>query len=388
MNIFRQIGIVTLLGLRSLPDRLGSSLVIVIGMTCAVGALVSILSMSTGLLRTVEGAGRDDRVVVLSKNANEVSGNLSRENALLVGDAPGVRKTADGKAIVSAEILAFAPINKKDDGLNAFMTVRGVGPQGTSLRPEIKLISGRMFTPGKYEVIVGKSAQAQFEGLDVGKQVTLPEGDWTVTGVFESNGDAHQSEVFADAPTLLSALRKNNFSVVAAMLDSPASFDTFKKSLTTNPRLSVDVQPEKEYLRKQWADLNGLLTTVAYVVGGIMGLGAMFGALNTMYSAVSTRTVEIATLRALGFGGTAVVISVLVESLFLAMVGALAGAGIAWLLFSGNAHGFDGLVVTLAVTPALVLLGVAFACGLGFIGALFPSIRAARLPIATALRAV
>jgi putative ABC transport system permease protein len=243
-----------------------------------------------------------------------------------------------------------------------------------------------LFRPAKHELIVGKSAQVQFEGLDQGNQVSLPEGDWTITGTFESNGGINESEMIADSETVLSALRASTFKSMTVLLASPESFGQFKTALTTNPTLAVDVTRETEYLRAQSKQLNDFLTTIAYVVGGIMGLGAVFGALNTVYSAVSARSIEIATLRAIGFCPAAVVTSVLAEALLLALSGATIGTTAAWIAFNGNLHSAGSLVFTLTVTPSLVGLGIAFACVLGLIGGLFPAIRAARLPVAAALR--
>ena len=236
-------------------------------------------------------------------------------------------------------------------------------------------------------MIVGKSALAQFEGLEVGSQVPLPEGDWTITGSFESNGNEHESELLADSETLLSAMRANTFHSVTVMLERPDSLEQFRAAITTNPTLQVDITPEPQFLADQSKDLNTFLTMIAYVVGGIMGLGATFGALNTMYSAVSARAIEIATLRAIGFSGVAVVASVLAESLVLAVSGAAIGAIAAWVAFNGDLHAAGGLVFRLAVTPSLAALGIGFAFILGFVGGLFPAIRAASLPVADALRA-
>jgi putative ABC transport system permease protein len=388
METFRQFGAVTAMGLKTIPARLGPSLVIVLGMACAVGAFISILSMSTGLTRSLEGTGRADRAVVLSQGSlYEFGSSLSRENAATIADAPGIRKTAAGKPIVSAEPLAYAVVKKKSDGLDIFLIARGIGPQGPALRPEIRMIRGRMFQPGKYELIVGKSAQALFAGLDPGKLVALPGADWTVTGIFDSGGNVHESELITDSATLYAALRASNYKSMTVMLDSPAALSRFKHALTTNPTLAVDVTGEPEFFARQEKFMKILLTVVAYVVGGIMGLGAMFGALNTMYSAVSTRTREIATLRAIGFGGGVVVASVLAESLLLTVAGAVLGAAVAWGAFNGNLHTMGNMVISLAVTPSLAGYGIAFACALGLIGGLFPGIRAARRPVATALRA-
>ncbi len=256
-----------------------------------------------------------------------------------------------------------------------------------TLRPEIHLVSGRMFQPGKFEAIVGRSATAEFNGLAEGTRISLPDGDWTIVGTFEAGGSSKDSTLLTDADTLLASQRSTLYKSVTVKLDSPASFTAFKNALTSNPSLTVDVTRETDYYAQQARQLNILLNLIAGVVGGIMGLGAMFGALNTMYSAVSARTVEIATLRAIGFGGMAVMASVLVEALLLALAGSLIGAGFAWIAFNGNLHVLGGSVISLAVTPGLVRNGVLFACFLGFVGGFFPALRAARRPIVDALRA-
>jgi putative ABC transport system permease protein len=384
----RQIVAVTAMGLRAIPDRVGASLVIVVGMALVVAVTISILSMSVGFMRTVYNTGRVDRAIVLSHGSQyEFASAISRDNVLTIADAPGIKIAGDGKPIVSAEYLVAVLVTKKNDGLDAYVSLRGIGPEAPTVRPEIKLASGRMFQPARHELIVGKSALAQFEGLEVGGQVPLPEGDWTITGSFESNGDEHESELLADSETVLSAMRANTFHSVTVMLERPESLQQFQAAITANPTLAVDVTRETQFLAAQSKYLNTFLTMIAYVVGGIMGLGATFGALNTMYTAVSAREMEIATLRAIGFSGAAVVASVLVESLVLAVSGAAIGAVAAWIAFNGNLHAVGGLVFRLAVTPSLIGLGLGFAFTLGFIGGFFPAIRAARRPVADALRA-
>jgi putative ABC transport system permease protein len=387
MNAVRQVLAVTQIGLRAIPQRLGPSLVVVVGMASVVAVTISILSMATGFMRTVNSAGRADRALVLSRNSQfENASSISRDAVPIIADAPGVRRGADGKPIISAETLVQSGVVKKSDGLDAFITVRGVGPEGFALRPEIKLISGRMFHPATHELIVGKAAQTQFEGLDVGSAVSLPEGDWTITGSFESGGDGNESQLFADSETVLSSMRANAFKSVTVLLTGPDAFKQFKSTLMANPMLTVDVIREPEYLAVQTRDINYFLTLIAYLVGGIMGLGALFGALNTLYSAVSTRSKEIATLRVFGFGATAILTSVLAEALLLSLLGAAIGSCVAWLAFNGNFHTAGSLVFRLRVTPLLIGEGIALACALGLIGGVFPAVRAARIPVAVALR--
>jgi putative ABC transport system permease protein len=277
-------------------------------------------------------------------------------------------------------------VTKKSNGLDFSMVVRGLGPEGLALRPEVRLISGRMYRPATHELIVGKSAQSEVEGLEVGDKVSLQDGDWTVTGSFEAGGSGLESEMLSDSETLLSGMRANAFKSMTVMLARPDDYDRFKAALNTNPALVVDVLHESAYLANQAKELNGFLTVVAYLVGGIMGLGALFGALNTLYSAVSTRSVEIATLRVFGFGAAAILTSVLAEALLLSLLGAAIGTFAAWWTFNGNLHSAGSLVFRLTVTPGLMGEGIGLACGLGLLGGLFPALRAARVPVAVALR--
>ena len=387
MKSLRQFVAVVQLGLRAIPQRLGASLVIVVGMALVVAVTVSILSLSSGYVRMVHSSARPDRAIILSQGSQyEFASAIPRDSVMAIASAPGVILTPAGAPIVSAESLASVVLTKKSDGFDAYVVLRGIGPTGFALRPEIKLISGRLFTPGKHEVIVGKWALAQYEGLGVGSRMPLVDGDWTITGSFESNGEKFESALLADSETVLAALRGKSFHSVTVLLDRPEAFERFRAALITNPALAVDVRRETEFVATQTRDLNRFLISIASVVGVIMVLGATFGALNTMFSAVSARSIEIATLRAIGFGGGAIVASVLVEALVLAFSGAVIGAGTAWLAFNGNFHAAGGLVFRLAVTPTLVAMGVGFACTLGFLGGLFPAIRAARLPVAAVLR--
>jgi len=389
MNSLNQMSAVTRMSLASVPQRLGSSLVVVIGMACAVGALVSILSMSAGFLRTMAATGRPDRAIILSDGAlGEWGSTLAHGQAATIADMPGVQKNSESKPVVSAEYTAYTVVPKKSDGLDAYLTVRGVSAENPRLRPEIRLVGGRMFRPGQYELIVGQSAQAQFEGLKQGDHVSMPEGDWLVTGTFVSNGSANESELITDAATLLSAMRTTAYNSMTVRLDRPGDFARFKNALTARPGPALEISRESDYFADQSKNFDKFLKTIAYVVGGIMGLGATFGALNTMYTAVSARGREIATLRAIGFGGAAVVVSVMAEALLFCLAGALLGIAFAWVAFNGSQHAMDGLVIRLAVTPGLAATGAGFALLLGIVGGLFPAVRAARRPIAEALRAV
>ncbi|MFI4980493.1 MAG: ABC transporter permease [Nevskiales bacterium] len=391
--MFKQTAAITSMNLRAIPQRLGTSWVIVIGIAVTVAVLVSVLAMAQGFKKTLASTGRPDRAIVLRGGSNaELSSTLSRENTLTIMDAAGVKKDADGKPLASAEMVAVVALPQRKTGTAANVTLRGVGPKAFELRPEIHLVAGRMFQPAVRELIVGKSATAQFKGAEIGSRIAFRDSEWTVVGEFESNGDAHESELMGDIETVLSAFRRNLFQSVTVLLDSPEAFTAFKDKLTTDPTLTVDVKREAEYYAEQSKQVSKLLNFLAYFVGGFMAVGAIFGALNTMYSAVSARSLEIATLRAIGFGAGAVVVSVFVEALLLSLLGGVIGAGVAWLVFNGNTvntlgSNFTQVVFHLTVTPGLLLGAIFWACVIGVVGGLFPAIRAARLPVATALRA-
>ncbi|WP_341921466.1 ABC transporter permease [Hydrocarboniphaga effusa] len=390
--MLKQISAVTGMNLRNLPQRSGISLVIVIGITVTVAVLVSVMAMSVGFQKTLSNTGRADRAIVLRGGSNsELGSTISRENTQTIADAPGIRRDETGKPIVSAEMVAVVNLPLRSTGSDANVTLRGIGPQAAQLRPEVRIVEGRMFEPAVRELVVGRSATKQFTGLDLGSRIKIRDTEWTVVGVFESGGDAHESELFGEIETVLSAFRRNLFQSITVMLDSPEAFDAFKDKLTTDPTLSVSVKREPEYYAEQSKDLSKLLDFIALWVGGIMALGAVFGTLNTMYTAVSARQVEIATLRAIGFGALPVVISVFVESLVLALIGGSVGAALAWMFFNGSTvntlgANFTQVVFNLTVTPALLVNGIVWACVIGLVGGLFPAVRAARQPIATALR--
>jgi putative ABC transport system permease protein len=396
MNLFRQIGAVTAMNFKSLPHRIGTSIVIVIGIAGVVAVLVSVLAMSTGMLETMENSGREDRAIVLRNGSAAESGSaLARDAARLIQDAPGVKRDSAGKPIASAESLRLVNLFRKEDGAEVNVALRGVGPQLAQLRPEVKIIQGRMFRTAVTELIVGKAAHAEFKGLNIGDQIKTRGATWTVVGVFSSDGDSHESGLMTDADTLVAADQRGGFQSVTVMLESTAAFQKFKDALTANPALAVDISREREYYRRQSETIGRVIYVIAYVVGGIMAIGAIFSALNTMYSAVSARLREIATLRAIGFGPTAMVMSVLTEALLLAFIGGVIGAAIAWLFFNGHQVSTSAggaaaghLIFELSVSPALIATGILWAITIGLIGGLFPAVRAARLPVATALRAI
>jgi putative ABC transport system permease protein len=396
MNALSQIAAVSLMNLRCLPQRIGASSVVIVGIAGVVAVLVSVLAMSTGLVKTLQASGPENRVIVVRTGSNaELLSSLTAEEALAIGDSAGIARSADGHKLVSPETLMTVNLIKRD-GEEASAPFRGISPEGFAVHPEIKLIAGRSFRPGVAELMVGKSAERLYRGVTVGSLIKLRGTTWTVVGTFESGGSAHESELIGDLRTLNSAYQRGNSSqsILAIVEAGPAGFDAFKDSITTNPQLQVDVAREKDFGMQESDLITRILYIVAYVVGGIMAVGAIFGALNTMYSTVSSRSREIATLRAIGFGATSVVVSVFVEALLLALAGGICGALLAWWLFNGHSVNTAGgdtggqLVFDLAVTPGLMALGVGWACLIGVIGGLFPAVRAARLPVASSLRAL
>ncbi|HEX4241808.1 MAG TPA: ABC transporter permease [Steroidobacteraceae bacterium] len=391
--MLRQLTALLSMSLQTLPQRLGSSSVIVIGIAGVVAVLVSVLAMGVGFRHTLADAGRADRVIILRGGSDaELNSNLTRNDVDTIANAPGLAKDAAGKALLSNEIVTVVNVPKIDTGTDANVTLRGVGLKLTEVRPELRIVSGRMFRPAVRELIAGVGAARQFRGLEPGNVLHMRNADWTVTGVFESNGDVHESELLADADTVGSSLERTGYSSAIGLLTSAGAFPAFKDALTTDPQLKVDVQPEPAYYAAQSKQLSKLINVVGNTVAVIMAIGAMFGALNTMYSAVAARGLEIATLRAIGFGALPVLLSVMAESLLLALLGGVMGASLAWLFFNGHSvstlgGAFAQVVFKLTVTRALIVTGVVWACIIGVLGGFFPALRAARLPVAEALRA-
>ena len=385
----RQIFAVTWLNLRNLPSRLWPSLVIVAGMGAAIGVLVSILSLAEGYVQMERRTGDPGRAIILPESANtEDLGAISRG---VIGDivgAQGIARDADGSSLADPEYINTFHANPKSGGIVKLLILRGMGRKGLAVRPELKIVSGRMFRAGARELVIGIASQQQFRDLEVGDKVIMQDGEWPIVGSFSTGGDMLEGEMLGDAATLMSAARRNAFNSVIVRLTWPDALQSLQRALAANPRLGVRAERQSDYHERTSQDTAGFFRAVAYAVGGIMALGALFGALNTLYSAVGARTQEIATLRALGFGGTAVAVSVIAESILLALAGALIGIGLAWALFNGQRYAFGGTLFDLAVTPGLVGLGVAWALAVALLGGFLPAVRAARLPVVDALRAV
>jgi putative ABC transport system permease protein len=391
--MFKQLLALTSMGIQTLPQRAGSSSVIVIGIAGVVAVLVSVLAMATGFRHTVADSGRPDRVIILRGGSDaELNSNLTRSDIDTIANAPGLAKDADGKALLSPEIITVVNVPKVDTGSDSNVTLRGIGLQAQKVRPELKIVSGRMFRPAVRELIAGAGAAKQFRGLTPGSVLHLRNADWTVTGVFTTNGDVHESELLADVDTVGSAIERSGYSSAVGLLTAAGEFATFKDALTTDPQLKVDVEREPEYYAAQSKQLTQLITVVGNTVAVIMAIGAMFGALNSMYAAVDARTLEIATLRAIGFGALPVLLSVMLEALALSLLGGLLGAALAWWFFNGHTvatlgGAFAQIVFQVTVTTSLMVTGLVWACAIGVLGGLFPALRSARLPVAEALRA-
>ncbi|MBT8047077.1 MAG: ABC transporter permease [Xanthomonadales bacterium] len=393
LNWFSQIVSITLFNVRSLPQRIGSSLTAVLGIAGVVAVLVGVLSIAQGILRTMERSVSPDNVVVLRSGATyEMMSGLSGDDARFISEGPGLARDESGP-LASPELFVVINLPMRSTGSDANVPLRGVSLIAPDLRSGFRIVEGRMFEPGLNELIVGVGSQREIVGLEVGSTITVAQEEWPIVGAFEAGGGLAESEIWVDAAVLQPAYRRgNSYQVVYAKLKSPDSFQEYKDALTSDPRLNVKPVLEADYYEEQSALLYNLITGLGTLIAVIMSLGAMFGALNTMYTAISSRSREIATLRALGFHASPVVISVLMESLFLALVGGIIGALAAWLVFDGyraatlNFSSFSQVAFAFDVSPSLLIRGIVFAMVIGLIGGLFPAIRAARQPVATALR--
>jgi putative ABC transport system permease protein len=393
INWFSQIAAVARFGVLSMPQRRGSVAAALFGIVGVVGVLVGVLSMAAGFKRTMMASSSPDAAIVLRSGANdEMSSGLERDETRLLAEAPGVAKGTEGP-LASAELFVIINLPKRATGTDANVPLRGVEPAAYQVREKFKVLQGRRFERGKNEVIVGSGAAQEFAGLDVGNKFRVGRNEWEVVGIFSAGGGTAESEVWTDAGVLQTAYhRGNSFQSVYARLTAPDAFFQFSNSVASDPRLSVRPLRQADFYSEQSTLLNKLITTLGYLVAALMAVGAIFGALNTMYNSVSARTREIATLRALGFGGGAVVVSVMLESLAVALVGGVLGAAIAFFAFNGlhtstvNWQSFSQVTFAFAVTPQLLLQGIVWATFIGLLGGLLPALRAARLPIAAALR--
>jgi putative ABC transport system permease protein len=393
INWLIQVYAVSLFSLRTIPQRMGSAVTTTVGIAGVVGVFVGVLSIAEGFRAAMSVPGSDNVAIVLRSGADsEMTSGLSREETRLISDAPGIVRAPDGP-LTSSELFVIINLPKRSTGTDANVPLRGVQKSAMDVRSDFKIVEGRAFELGRNEVIVGAGALRAFAGLDVGKKFRVGQNEWEVVGIFTGGGGSAESEVWTDAAVLQPAYnRGDTFQSVYAKLSSPDAFAGFKDALTTNPQLKIKTLRQGDFLADQSSMLTGFIRGIGVFITTLMALGALFGALNTMYSAVAARTREIATLRALGFGAGPIILSVMFESLVLALIGGSVGAAVAYFAFDGfrtstiNFQTFSQVAFAFSVTPKLLAYAVVWVAIIGLFGGLFPAIRAARLPIATALR--
>ena len=375
------------MNLAGVSQRLGPVLTIVVGVTCAVGVLVSMLAMGAGARRQAMGDVRDDRVILTSTGApSAMQSDVPKEVAYAVRDLPGIRKSVDGQPVALFEAMVDVEARKKATGTRVAFPLLGVSTGLASLRPEFHLTAGRMFQPGLRELVASNACDRQFMGFDIGDNRAIRGNDWRVVGLFDQ-GHAQQCVVYADADSVLTTFSRETYNEVSVMLQSPGRFNEFLSLLKDNPILRVEAKLEREAVEEETKQFNSILNFASYFVGTIMAIGAMLGAVNSLYAMVDARRRELATLRAIGFGSWPIVASILSESILLAIPGALLGGALAWIFFNGLAASPFGLSFQLAVTPTLIVLGIGWALAMGLLGGLLPALRAAHVPVTTALRA-
>ncbi|QJE95870.1 ABC transporter permease [Luteolibacter luteus] len=393
MNWLTQILSISFFNLRALPERKGSALSAAFGIAGVVLVLTAVLAIAEGFKKAVTATGAPDVAVVLrSGSDSEMNSGLSREETRVISDAPGIARGSKGP-LTSAELFVIIDLPKRSTGTSANVPLRGVGANAYEVRGNVVLREGRFFEPGKNEVIAGAGAARSFAGLEVGSSIKIGSNTWQVVGIFSAEGGIAESEIWTDASILQPAYKRGDtFQSVYAKLNSPGSFNEFKDALSLNPQLKPKVARLSEFYADQTTMVSDFISQIGVMIAVLMACGALFGALNTMYGAVSSRTREISTLRALGFGSGPVVVSVLVESVVLSLIGGIVGAAIAWIAFDGyqastlNWATFSQVTFAFAVTPALLVQAIIWSVVLGLLGGVFPAVRAARLPIASALR--
>jgi putative ABC transport system permease protein len=385
---------ITGMNLKSLPARWGTAIVVVVCLTGVTGVLVSLLGMAQGFEKAFGSAGRQDRVVILSTGQNtDIDSSISREQAPLLLSLPGFARDADGKPLAMLERFTLSDLPART-GADETLIVRGVGANVLRVRPEVHLIEGRMFTPGLREIDVGRAAAGRFKGLAVGRDVQLSGVTWKVVGMFEEGGSAHESEAWADVEAVMTAYNQDAYSALVGILASDPAFQTLKDAITANPKLSHTPLREPAFYAQQGGVVSGAMRVLGYFVAVIMAIGAVFAAIDTMYASVEVRSVEIATLRALGFEAIPIVLSVLLECIVLCAIGAMIGGGIAFLAFNGfTASTIGGATGTrvafqFAIGPDLLIQAIVWACAIGLVGGFMPALRAARMPIVEALREI
>ncbi|MBK9991849.1 MAG: ABC transporter permease [Verrucomicrobia bacterium] len=394
-NWFSQVASITLVNLSSLKERRGSAISASVGIAGVVAVLVGVLSIAEGFRHAMKSTGSADVALVLRNGADsEMSSGVGREETRIIGDAPGVARDNSGP-LSSPELFVIVNLPKRSTGTDANVSMRGVGSAAYTLHDKFQLLRGRKFELGRNEIIVGVGAAREFAGLDIGHTIKLGANVWTVVGIFSAGGGVAESEIWTDAAVLQPAYHRGDiFQSVCVKLSSPDKFQTFKDALTSDPRLNLKVVRQSDYYAEQSTGITTFIQGIGMLIAFLMALGALFGALNTMYGAVSARVREIATLRAIGFGPFAIIFSILFESLVLALIGGMFGAAGAYYVFNGftattiNWQTFSQVAFSFRVSPHLLFDAILWAAVIGVLGGLFPAIRAARLPVALALREI
>lgn len=390
--LLRQIAAVTLINVKSIPQRFWLSLSTVVAVALVVVVLLSFLAMADGFQRTLTSSGAEDVAIMLRGGSQaELNSTVTRDQVRLIEDGPGIARSADGKPLVSAELYLVVDGIKRSSQTKANLPLRGIGQEGAAVRKGIRIVEGRMFNPGANEIVVGKALLREFQGFEINRTVAFAATRWTVVGVFEAGGSVFESEIWADLPVVQSLFKRTNWvQTVRARLESKAALDTLRRFIDEDPRLKLDVKTEAAYFAEQASQTSDLIQKLGWPLAIAMALGALAGALNTMYSSVAARAVEIATLRAIGFGGLPAFVGTLAESLLLAALGGIVGAAATYLAFDGFSAStlggsFTQVVFSFSLSPALIAQGVMLALVVGLAGGLFPAIRAARMPIVAGL---
>lgn len=386
MKFVRQSIALLRLNLGGLSERSGSVLTILIGVTCTVAVLVSMLAMGTGAHRQALGDVRDDTAIVTSRGSNGLDSSVSRDEAAAVADLPSIAAGSDGKPLIGYHSIVVIEGHRRGTGARVFFPLIGTSSNVTAMRPELHFTAGRMFQPGLHELVVSNPCVRIFTGFELGAQRDVRGVGWAVVGHFDQ-GNSMQCLVLADVETLMTVFGRNAFTQVSVRLKSIGDFAAFRAALESNPALKLEAKRERDQTEERFKGFNAILNFAAYFVGAIMAVGATLGAVNSLYSIVDARRRELATLRAIGFGSGAIVVATLLESMLLALPGALLGAAVAWLFFHNMAVSPFGFSFKLDVTPRLAEIGIAWALAMGLLGGLLPALRAARVPVTTALRA-
>jgi len=391
----KQILAITGMNIRTILQRSGASIVIIIGIAGSVAVMVSLLAMAEGLSKTIASTGQEDRALIFREGSNsEMSSGIAMTDLAIIENTQGIKKSEDGP-MIAAEIFTIIDLKKKGAVDTSNLPLRGVQEMSFKIRPELKIIEGKNFFPGKGEIIVGKGAANEYEGLELGNKIKIRDSEWTVVGIFSTGGDVHESEIWADLAVTQGAFRRGaSASIAIVQMEENASITDLGATLELDPRLDLKVQGEADFYEEQSSGASSLIQAFGYTVAVIMAIGAVFAALNTMYSAVSTRLVEIGTLRAVGFHGSSVLFALMIESMFLALLGGLLGAGLSYLIFNGYtvstlaSVSFTQTAFDFAVTGEIIGQGLILALIVGFLGGVLPARRAATQDITEALRAI